>query len=172
MKGRWPFSRKTTHDSEASGLASRGRDRRRMPPPRQLRPSPACVSATVGSTASTAALARPRVYVLVKLARQLFADREPVPRPDVNLPARWHLNSRRVPVLPVPRDGPERRREIHRRQAHLPMHLRRDPAFDIESLNWDTFSMSGETGAPRHARQLPRQRRLGPQLGARRVLQR
>jgi hypothetical protein len=39
MKGRWPFSRKTTHDGEASGSASRGWDRerdwwRRMPPPR------------------------------------------------------------------------------------------------------------------------------------------
>jgi hypothetical protein len=78
--------------------------------------------------------------VPVKLTRQLFADREPVPWPDVNLLVRWHLNSRRVPVPPVPRDGPERRREIRRWWALLPMHLRRDPAFDIESLNWDTFS--------------------------------
>jgi hypothetical protein len=79
--------------------------------------------------------------VPVKLARQLFADREPVPWPNVNLPARWHLNSRRVPVPPVPRDGPEHRRAL------LPMHLHRDPAFDIESLNWDTFSRWEVDGA-------------------------
>jgi hypothetical protein len=52
----------------------------------------------------------------------------------------WHLNSRRVQVPPVPRDGLECVREIRRRYALLPMHLRRDPVFDIASLNWDTFS--------------------------------
>jgi hypothetical protein len=57
----------------------------------------------------------------------------------VNLPVRWHLNSRCVLVPLVPRDGPERQPEIHRRRALLPMHLRRDPPFDIESLNWDKF---------------------------------
>jgi hypothetical protein len=78
--------------------------------------------------------------VPVKLACELFEDRESVPWPDVNLPARWHLNSRRVLVPPIPRGRPERRREIRRRHALLPMHLRRDPAFAIESTNWDTFS--------------------------------
>jgi hypothetical protein len=96
MKGRWPFSRKIVHDDEASGSASRGRDRE--------------------------------------------WDRESVPWSDVSLPARWHLNSHRVPVPPVPRGGPERRREIRQRRALLPMHLWRDPAFAIESTNWDTFS--------------------------------
>jgi hypothetical protein len=78
--------------------------------------------------------------VPVKLARQLFADHEPIPWPDVNLLAQWHLNSRRVPVPPILRDRPEHRREIRRWQALLPMHMCRDPAFDIKSLNWDMFS--------------------------------
>jgi hypothetical protein len=50
MKGRWPFSRKTKHDGEASGSASRDRDcasrdldRRQMPPLHQLCPSPAAL---------------------------------------------------------------------------------------------------------------------------------
>jgi hypothetical protein len=153
MKGHWPFSRKTTHDGEASGSASRGRDRerdrRQMPPPRQHCPSPTRMLPQRTDTCRAPNAVRPprrpwplrdRVYVPVKLARQLFTDREPVPWSDVNLLARWHLNSRRVPVSPVPRDGPERRREIRWRRALLPMHLRCDPAFDIESLNWDTFS--------------------------------
>jgi hypothetical protein len=76
----------------------------------------------------------------VKLARQLFENHEAVPWPDVNLPARWHLSSLRVPVPPVPHGRPERRREIHWRCALIPMHLRRNPAFAIESTNWDTFS--------------------------------
>jgi hypothetical protein len=62
------------------------------------------------------------------------------PWPDVNLPVQWHLNSRRVPMPPVPCDGMERVREIHRRRALLPMHLWWDPAFDIRSSAWDTFS--------------------------------
>jgi hypothetical protein len=143
MKGRRPFSRKTTHDGEASGSASRGRDqewdrerdRRRMPPPRQLRLR-LCVLLRNGWIHAAprtrrghrvhGAPLRDRVYVSVKLPRQLYADGEPVPWPDVNLPVQWHLNSRRVPVPPVPRDGRERRR-----CALLPMDRRRDPAFDI-----------------------------------------
>jgi hypothetical protein len=58
----------------------------------------------------------------------------------VNLSAWWHLNSRRVPVPHVPRDGPERMQEIRRQRALLPMALRRDPAFAIASPNWETFS--------------------------------
>jgi hypothetical protein len=71
----------------------------------------------------------------VKLARRLYADGEPVPWPDVNLPARWHINSRRVPVPPILHDGPERVREIRRWRALLPLHLRRNATFDIGSLN-------------------------------------
>jgi hypothetical protein len=52
---------------------------------------------------------------------------QPVPWPDVDLPARLHLNRRRVPVPSVPRKRPEHVREIRRRRALLPMHLRRDP---------------------------------------------
>jgi hypothetical protein len=148
MKGRWLFNRKTTHDGEASGSVSRGRDRdrdrRRMPPPRQLGPSPARASlqrADPRRTPNAVRLPRrlrplrDRVYVPVKLARQLFEDRKSVPWSDVNLLARWHLNSRRVLVSPVPCGGPERRREIRWRRALLPMHLQCDPAFAIESTN-------------------------------------
>jgi hypothetical protein len=82
--------------------------------------------------------------VSVKLARSLYTGGELVPWLDVNLPTWWHLNSCRVlvpPIPPVPRDGPERVQEIRRRWAFLPMHLRRDdPAFDIGSSAWDTFS--------------------------------
>jgi hypothetical protein len=143
MKGRWPFSRKTTHDGEASGSASRGRDqerdrerdRRRMPPPRQLRPSPMRAPPQRVDPRRAPNAARPPrpqrplrdcVYVSVKLPRQLYADGEPVPWPNVDLPVQWHLYSRHVLVPPVPRDGRERRR-----CALLPMDLRRDPAFDI-----------------------------------------
>jgi hypothetical protein len=76
----------------------------------------------------------------VRQARRLYTPGEPVPWPDVNLPARWHLNSRRGLVPPVPREGPERVKEIHMLRALLPMDLRRDPAFAIASPKWDTFS--------------------------------
>jgi hypothetical protein len=76
----------------------------------------------------------------MSLARRLYAKGNPTPWPDVNLPGRWHLNSRRVPVPHVLRDGPERVREIRRRRALLPQALRCDPAFNIASPNWDTFS--------------------------------
>jgi hypothetical protein len=56
---------------------------------------------------------------------------QPVPWPNVNLPARWHLNSRRIPVPPVPMYEPEGTIENRRRRALLPMKLRRDPAFAI-----------------------------------------
>jgi hypothetical protein len=120
-----------------------------MPPPRQLGHSPARTSHQQADPRRDPNAARPprrqrplcdRVYVPVKLARQLFEDREAVPWPDVKLPARWHLNSRRVLMPSVPRDGPEYWREIRQRRALLPMHLRRDPAFAIKSTNWDTFS--------------------------------
>jgi hypothetical protein len=56
-----------------------------------------------------------RVYVRVRMARRLYAHNRAMPWPDANLPARWHLNSRRVSVPPVPREGPERFLEIMRR---------------------------------------------------------
>jgi hypothetical protein len=78
-----------------------------MPPPRQLRPSSARASPQRADPRRTPNVARPprpprplrdHVYVPVMLARQLYVDGEPVLWPDVNLPARWHLNSRGVPV--------------------------------------------------------------------------
>jgi hypothetical protein len=36
------------------------------------------------------------------MARRLYTDNETMLWPDVNLPGRWHLNSRSVPVPPVP----------------------------------------------------------------------
>jgi hypothetical protein len=141
MTGRWPFSRKTKHDDEASGSGSGSRDRRRMsPPPLPCPPPPSRHSQNVARAPHPTRGLRDRVYVPVRLARRLYARGNPVPWPDVNLPARWHLNSQRVPVPPVPRNGLERVREIHRRRGLLPMHLRHDPAFDIGSPNWDTFS--------------------------------
>jgi hypothetical protein len=74
------------------------------------------------------------------MVRRLYAHNQTVPWPDVNLPGRWHLNSMRVPVPPVPREGKERVLEIRRRHALLPPTLRRDPAFTIESGAWDTFA--------------------------------
>jgi hypothetical protein len=79
------------------------------------------------------------MYVPVHMARWLYARDRLVSWPDVNLSARWHLNSRRVPVPPVPLDGRERMREIRRRRALLPRALRRDPDFAIASPNYDTF---------------------------------
>jgi hypothetical protein len=73
------------------------------------------------------------------MARRLYTHNRIVPWPDVNLPGRWHLNSRRVPVPPVPRRGQEQVLKIRRRRALLPPTLRRDPAFAIESSAWDTF---------------------------------
>jgi hypothetical protein len=75
------------------------------------------------------------VYVSVRQAHMLYARGEPVLWSDVNLPAQWLLNSRRVPIPPVPREGPERIQEIRRWRALLPMHLRRDPDFTIASPN-------------------------------------
>jgi hypothetical protein len=147
MTGRWPFGRKTKHGSEASGSASRDRDRRRMPPPRHHHPSPTrvppqrsdpCRGPNAARPPRPPRLLRDRIYVPATLARRLYTDCEPVPWSDINLPAANPLNSRRVPVPPVPRDGPERVREICWRRALLPMHLWRDPAFDIWSSAWDT----------------------------------
>jgi hypothetical protein len=84
------------------------------------------------------------------MARRLYARNHAVPWPDVNLPGRWHLKSRRVPVPPVPREGQERVLEIRRHCALLPPTLRRDPAFSIGSGAWDTFAR-WEWNAERHA---------------------
>jgi hypothetical protein len=120
--GRWPFC-KGKNDHEASG------SRHWLPPEEDD-----------GSPPRAAACApRDRVYVPIRMARRLYAHNRPVPWPDANLPAKWLLNKRCVPVPPIPREGPERVPEIMRRRALLPPHLRRDPAFAITSSVWDTF---------------------------------
>jgi hypothetical protein len=93
MTRRWPFCKKTKNNHEASGSASQSR--RRMPPPSLpcMTPMPAMPSPPVPPRWSTS---------------RLYARGQPVPWPEVNMPARWHLNSCRVPVPPVPLEGPER----------------------------------------------------------------
>jgi hypothetical protein len=54
---------------------------------------------------------------------------------DVNPPAGWLLNSRRVPVLPVPCEGCEWCDEINRCRFILPPDLCEDLAFAIDSYN-------------------------------------
>jgi hypothetical protein len=136
MKGRWPFSQKTKHDGEAFGSGSNSRDRRRMPaPPLPRPPPPPSRGRNVARAPRPPRGPRDRIYVPFRLARQLYARGNLVPWPDVNLSARWHLNSLRVPVPPVLHDGPEHVREIRRRRGLLPMHMQRDPAFDIGSPN-------------------------------------
>jgi hypothetical protein len=70
----------------------------------------------------SASRTRDRVYVPVRLARHLYTCDRPVPWPDVNLPAQWHLNSPRVPVPPVPLEGQERL--DHCRCSRRVLHLR------------------------------------------------
>lgn len=86
------------------------------------------------SRASKRKKARDRRYIPVDYARQLFDEGYTVPWSDVNLPGGWLLNSRRVPV---PRERRERHNEI--RRFILPLDLREDLAFDINSYNWHTF---------------------------------
>jgi hypothetical protein len=73
------------------------------------------------------------------MARRLYAHNRTVPWPDVNLPGRWHLINRRVPVPLVSRRGQEWVLEIRRHRALLPPMLRCNLAYAIESGAWDTF---------------------------------
>ena len=83
---------------------------------------------------------RNKRYVPVEFARQLWLENRPVPWPDASLPGGgWYLNSRRVPIAPVPPTGRDRRREIERRRFILPPDLRADPAFAANSRNWLSF---------------------------------
>jgi hypothetical protein len=121
-EGRWLF-RKGKNDHESSGS-------RHWLPLEDDDGTPLC---------TVARAPRDRVYVPIRMARSLYTRNRSVPWPDANLPARWLLNSRRVSVLLIPREGPERVPEIMRQRVLLPPHLRRDPAFAITSLAWDTF---------------------------------
>jgi hypothetical protein len=112
MTVRWPFSRQMKRP-QSVGL----RVELCRPPPTRAAPSP---RAPPGR--STTWPLWDRVYVRVRLAQRLYARGQP----DVNLPARWHLNSRHVPVQPIPREGSEHVQEIRLRRALLPPHIRRD----------------------------------------------
>jgi hypothetical protein len=96
-----------------------GSRRRRSPPPPPPRATLARPRQVRRSTTPRRAQRPPRDrgYMRVHMARRLYACGQPVPWPDVNLPAKWRLNSRRVSVPPVPRDGPERVQEIRRRRT-------------------------------------------------------
>jgi hypothetical protein len=73
----------------------------------------------------------------VEIAQALYDQNAPVGLHGVHLPSGWHLNAMRVPVPPVPRRGWARRDEIQRRRAILPLDLREDPAFAMDSEWWD-----------------------------------
>jgi hypothetical protein len=126
--GRWPFSKQGKNDHETGSSSGERRRLQPSPPPPVRAPPPA----------SRRSLSRPpldRVYVQVKHAPHLYVRDQPMSWPDVNLPSRWHLHSRRAPVSPVPRDRSERYADIRRRRALLLMEMRRDPAFVIGSTN-------------------------------------
>jgi hypothetical protein len=92
--GKWPFGRKGNNDDEASGSRSR-----HSPPTPYQRAAPARPRSGARRPApARPAPARPRdrVYVPVRMARRLYTRNQTVPWPDVNLPWRWHLNSRRM----------------------------------------------------------------------------
>ena len=73
----------------------------------------------------------------VDLCTALWKKNKPVPVEDVHLPGGWHLNSKRVPVPPVPPRGEERTVEILRRRRLLPDYLRGDVQFHPQSEWWD-----------------------------------
>jgi hypothetical protein len=77
-------------------------------------------------------------YVPVDHAQRFFEESCLVPWPDVNLPAGWLLNSRRVLVPPVPREGCEWHDET-RNCFILPPNPWDDLAFIIDSYNWQSF---------------------------------
>jgi hypothetical protein len=69
----------------------------------------------------------------------LYRCGQSVDWPDCSLLGRWHLNSRRVPIPPVPRFGLDRVTKIRRRRALMSARLRADPAFGYDSQWWDNF---------------------------------
>jgi hypothetical protein len=74
-------------------------------------------------------VARPRQqrnlrYVPLQECEQVGEDNESVNHPDVGLPHGWHLDCARLPVPPVPEEGPKLDAEIHRRIQNFPDQLR------------------------------------------------
>jgi hypothetical protein len=85
---------------------------------------------------------KPRVgqYIHVEFAHRLWEENRAVPWPDASLPGGgWYLNSKHVPVPPVPREGRERRDDVRRRRAILLVDLREDRAYALNSYNWISF---------------------------------
>jgi hypothetical protein len=79
-------------------------------------------------------------YAHIEFARSGWEENRTVPWPDASLPVgSWYLNSRRVPVSPVPREGRERHDEVRRHRAILPPDLREDPVYVLNSYNWISF---------------------------------
>jgi hypothetical protein len=89
-------------------------------------------------------------YARIKFVRHLWEENRPVPWPDTCRPGGGcYLNSNRVPVPPVPREGQESRQEVRRRQAILPPDLWDDPTFTLTSYNWISFRERGFDAARR-----------------------
>jgi hypothetical protein len=108
------FWKKGSHDHEASG------SRHQRPPPRRRSPP---------RRARTASPQPPRQrdhrYIPVTHCQALYHCGQSVDWPDCSLPSGWHLNSRRMPVPPVPRYGPDWVTEIRRRRGLMPAPPRR-----------------------------------------------
>jgi hypothetical protein len=65
-----------------------------------------------------------REYVRTDFACRLWEEYQPVPWPDASMPGGgWYLNSMRVSVSPVPREGQERCDDVRRYRAILPADL-------------------------------------------------
>jgi hypothetical protein len=74
-------------------------------------------------------------YTLVNKARRLWEEGHPMSCPDATFPSSWLLNSRQVPVPPVPHEDRARRDEIHHRRFILPPDPREDPTYALDSSN-------------------------------------
>jgi hypothetical protein len=82
--------------------------------------------------------ARPNmVPPIVEMARLLHDNWMPYNLRDVHLPGGgWELSSGRVPFPPVPPRDPEQTMEIQCRWSYVPVDLRANPAYAIDSDRW------------------------------------
>jgi hypothetical protein len=103
MTGRWPFKKTDAGASSSSTSKKKGSPLKKE---------------------------QNRSYMNVEIVQALYDQNASVGLRDIHLPGGWHLNAKRVPVLPVPRRGQERR-------AIVPPDLREDPAFAMDSEWWD-----------------------------------
>ena len=92
----------------------------------------------------------------------------PLEWPDVHLPEGWHLNPQRIPVPAPPSTARARLAEITRRRSLLTPEQRADPAYSVNSSNWDRwfqeeheerwhtyYALAPSAPAPRAYPQLP-----------------